>query len=69
MHRLWATGEDDAARSKSTNRCIIHIKGMQLAIHANLAHAAGDQLAVLGAEVEDQDTVGMNIGVGHGHLS
>ena len=69
MHRLRTAGEDDAARRECTNRCVIHVEGMQLAVHTDLAHTAGDQLAVLGTEVEDQDAVGMNIGVGHGHLS
>lgn len=34
---------------------------MQLAVHADFTHAAGDQLGVLGTEVEDQDTVGVNV--------
>jgi len=38
---------------------------MQLAIHADLAHAASDQLGVLGTEVEDQDAVGVNVLVSH----
>jgi hypothetical protein len=41
---------------------------MQLAIHSGFAHAAGNQLAVLGAEIKDQDSIGMNI-LGHGTLS
>jgi len=28
---------------------------MQFAVHAGLAHAAGDQLGVLGTEIEDED--------------
>jgi hypothetical protein len=35
---------------------------MDLAVHARLAHAARDQLRVLGPEVEDQDPVGMDVG-------
>jgi hypothetical protein len=35
---------------------------MDLAVHADLAHAARDQLGVLGAEIEDQDAIGMNVG-------
>ena len=35
--------------------------------NADLARG-GDQLGVLGAEIEDQDTVGVNV-LGHGHLS
>jgi hypothetical protein len=37
------------------------VVGMQLAIHLLLAHAAGDQLRDLRAEVEDEDFL-----VGHG---
>ena len=35
---------------------------MELAVHVRLAHAARDELGVLGAEVEDEDPV-----VRHGH--
>jgi hypothetical protein len=34
----------------------------QFAIHADLAHAARDQLGVLRAEIEDQDAVGVDVG-------
>ena len=35
--------------------------GMDLAVHAALAHAARDQLRVLRAEVEDQDAVRVDV--------
>jgi hypothetical protein len=34
---------------------------VQLAVDAELAHAARDQLRVLGAEVEDQDLVVVDV--------
>ncbi len=38
------------------------VPGMNLGIDAELAHAARDQLRVLGPEVEDQDLVVMDVG-------
>jgi hypothetical protein len=32
-----------------------HVAGVDLAVHMRLAHAAGDELGDLGAEVEDED--------------
>ncbi len=34
---------------------------MDLAVHTELAHTAGNELSVLGTEVENQNPVGMNI--------
>ena len=39
------------------------VPGMNLAVDAQLAHAARDQLGVLRAEVEDQDAVRVDVGV------
>jgi hypothetical protein len=36
---------------------------MYLAEHAELAHPARDQLRVLGAEVEDEDARGVDVGL------
>ena len=49
---------------KSAMRCGSAVVGHDLAIDAALAHAAGDELRHLGAEVEDEDAVG--VGLGHG---
>ncbi|MCY1422568.1 hypothetical protein D9M71_382550 [compost metagenome] len=68
MHRLRTAGEDDAARGKGANGVVAHVERVDFAVHADLAHAAGDQLGVLGTEIEDQDSVGVNV-LGHGHLS
>src|SRR3990167_3656475 len=69
MHRLRATGEDDAARGEGTDVIVAHIERVQLAIHADLAHAAGDQLGVLGAEIQNQDAVSVDVLMSHGRLS
>ena len=38
-------------------------QGMDFAVDAELAHAARDELGVLGAEVEDQDARGVDVGL------
>ena len=63
-HRLRAAGEDHAARTEGAHRGVAHVPGMDLAVDAELAHAARDQLRVLRAEVEDQDAVGVDVGGG-----
>ena len=40
----------------------IDIAGVDFRIHAEFAHAACDQLRVLGTEIENQDPVRMNVG-------
>jgi len=37
------------------------IPGMDFAVHADFTHPAGDQLGVLRTEVQDQDSVGVDI--------
>src|SRR5690606_22243308 len=64
-HRLGATGEDDAPGLEFADRLQRHIERVDLAVDTDLADAPGDQLGVLGAEVEDQDLVGVDI-VAHG---
>ena len=65
VDRLRATGQDDAARVEFADRFIVHVERVQFAVHADFAYATGDQLGVLGTEVEDQDAVSMNV-EGHG---
>ena len=40
---------------------VAHVPGMDLAVDAAFADAARDQLRVLGAEVEDQDAVRVDV--------
>ncbi|MNN08968.1 hypothetical protein D3C81_1218370 [compost metagenome] len=68
VDRLGAAGEDDAARVEFADRFIVHVERVQFAVHADFAHAAGDQLGVLGTEVEDQDAVSVNV-EGHDSIS
>src|SRR5690606_10457295 len=65
MYRLGATSKDDPARVELTNILIAHVKWVQFAVHPELTHAAGDQLGVLRAEIENQDAVRMDIGMCH----
>ncbi|CRM87606.1 hypothetical protein [Pseudomonas sp. 22 E 5] len=61
VHGLGATGKDDAFRGEFADRFVIHVERVQFAVHADFTHAAGDQLGVLGTEVEDQNAVGVNV--------
>src|SRR5690606_32811284 len=62
-HGLGAAGEDDSLRIERAHGVIAGIPGMDLAIDAELAHAARDELGVLRSEVEDQDAVRVDVGV------
>src|SRR5690606_31239219 len=62
---LGAAGEDDAPGLELADRLQRHIERVDLAVDTNLADAPGDQLGVLGAEVEDKNLVGVDV-VAHG---
>ncbi len=66
VDRLRATGQDDAARCKGVDVLGTHVPGVDLAVNTDLTHPAGDELGVLGAEVQNQDAVRMDILQGHG---
>ena len=53
-------------RAESADGGRIGVVRVDFAIDADLPHPAGDQLGVLGPEVEDQDAVEMNVAGGHG---
>ena len=61
-HRFRAAGQDDAARGELADLLDWRVVRVQLAIDAGLAHPARDQLRVLGAEIEDEDSLRMRIG-------
>ena len=65
--RLGAAREDDALGLPLADVVVGDVPGQDLAIDAELAHAAGDQLGVLRAEVEDQDARGVDVGLGVRH--
>jgi len=54
-------GEDHAVRVKHPHVVVAHIPGMDFAVDADLSHPAGDQLGVLRTEVQDQDSVGVDV--------
>ena len=55
-----STGEDHCPRFKPLKRVLGSVEGYDLRVDALLAHAAGDELRYLAAEIDDED------GVGHG---
>ena len=40
---------------EAADEVVGHVEGVDFAVHLLLAHAAGDELGDLGAEIEDQD--------------
>ncbi len=59
-----AARQDDAGRRERFQCRFIHVPGMYLGIDARLADAARDQLRILSAEVQDQDALGVDVGLG-----
>src|SRR6185295_4736813 len=53
--RQVAAGENDSAGAEAAHEVVGDVVGMDLAVDPGFAHPAGDQLGVLGAEVEDED--------------
>jgi hypothetical protein len=65
--RFRAAGEDDALRREGRDRGWIVVPGPDLAVDAEFAHPARDQLRVLRAEVEDEDLVAVDVPAGAVH--
>ncbi len=61
-------GENHPIGIEGADIGLFHVVGVQLAVDSGLAHAAGDKLGVLGTEIEDQDTLGVDIS-GHALVS
>ena len=55
IHRRGAAGEDERGRAAGGDLGRAEPVAHELRVHARLADAAGDQLAVLPAEIDDQD--------------
>jgi len=55
VHGRGPPGEDDRRRLAPEHLGQRHRVGHDLGVHARLTHAAGDELGVLGAEVDDED--------------
>ena len=60
-HRFRPAGQDNAHGFKRTDVINIHVIGIDFTIHADLTHASRNQLGVLGTEIQDQDSVCMNV--------
>ncbi|CCK03561.1 hypothetical protein BN129_2244 [Cronobacter sakazakii 701] len=58
---LRATGKDNPVRIKAADLLFRHVPGPQFTVNAQLTHAARHQLGVLRTEVEDKDTMLMNV--------
>src|SRR5690606_8066034 len=56
--------EDDRLRRERADGRVVHGARQDLGGHARLAHPPGDQLGVLGAEIEDQNAFGHGSGRG-----
>ncbi|MND89833.1 hypothetical protein D3C80_819070 [compost metagenome] len=56
-----AAGQDDAARIEFADLLFANVPGPQLAVNADFAHAAGDQLGVLRTKVQNQNAMLMDI--------
>ncbi len=56
-HRHGPAGQHDAAQRALPNRIQRDVEGHDLAVDTALADPAGDQLGILGTEIQDQDFV------------
>jgi hypothetical protein len=62
MHALRSAGEDDGRRPAQRQLVGRHAVRHDLAVDVQLAGPAGDQLGVLGTEIDDQNGVTMSVG-------
>ena len=61
INGIRTAGKNNAGRFEVADELVVHVPGVQFAVNVGLAHAAGNQLGVLGTEVENEDFL-----VGHG---
>ncbi len=61
---LGTAGKNDSARFERADLLVRDVPRIDLAIHAQLAHATRDELRVLGPEVENQDAVSVDVRCG-----
>ena len=66
VHRLGATAEDDSSRLAGGDLGGADRVSHDLAVHPGLPYPTGDQLRVLGSEVDDEDRVDRTIGARYG---
>ncbi len=60
-----ATSEDDAVGVVVPDFLVAHVEGADFGEDADFADSSGDELGVLGAEVEDEDSLGVDV-LSHG---
>src|SRR5207249_1546396 len=51
----WTPGQNDARRRELADEFIRHVERLDLAVNVLLAHAARDELGVLGTKIEDEN--------------
>ena len=67
VHGEGAARQDDALEVGRAQHGLLHQAGVHLAVHVQLAHAARNDVRVLGAKVKDGDGLAVDAeGVGHG---
>jgi len=62
VNRFGSAGENHGLRREALDLLRIDVARIDLGVHAEFTHAASDQLGVLGAEIEDQNAIVMNVG-------
>jgi hypothetical protein len=69
VHAGRTARQDDGRRRHGTHLVGRDVARHDLGIHVQIAHAAGDELPVLGAEIDDDDNLLRGCGLGHGASS
>ena len=65
-NRFRAAGENYAPGVELADLVFSHVKGADFTVHTHFPHAAGNELGVLGTEIENKDFLGVNIGAHRG---
>jgi len=65
VHRRRAAGQDDGRRRDGAHLLGRDVAGHDFGIHVQITHATGDELPVLGAEIDDDDFLFRGSGLGH----
>ena len=60
-HGFRATGKNYRLGSKLADFGLVQVPAIEFTINPCFAHAAGDQLGILGAKIEDQDAISVDI--------
>ena len=60
-NRLGPARKNNAFGSEGPQCLHVDVEGADFGIHTGFAHPAGDELCVLGAEIQDQDAVRMDV--------